>query len=205
MGFIRSFKGFLCRAAECHVRATKALCIRCKLNRGKTDRFKTNIDQLNCASFDCRYTFQLFSGSQQVKPQRFYRNIQNSNTQPITKHYKFSNTTRFSNIRFSISTKWKRCSSFPTCGVRPAPLSMDNAVISLGLRRSGREAKHSPQSAAKVKKEWSYTSTDTNVDLLGCRYFGVNYRCHLQGTSVHNTVNQPLHYITLRQIKQTEG
>ena len=96
MGFIRGFKGFLCRDVECHAIATKALSMRCKFNRGKTGRFKTSIAQLNCASFDCRYTFQLLSDSQQVKPQRFYQNIQKTNTQPITKHYKFYNMARFS-------------------------------------------------------------------------------------------------------------
>ena len=70
--------------------------MRRKLNRGKTGRFRTHIAQLNCASFDGRYTFQLLSDSQRVKPQRFYQNIQNRNIQPITKHYKFSNTARFS-------------------------------------------------------------------------------------------------------------
>jgi hypothetical protein len=104
VGFIRSFKGFLCHDVERHAIATEALCMQCKFNRGKTDRFKTSIAQLNCASFDCRYTFQLVSDSQQVKPQSFYQSIQNRNSEPIqnrntepnTKHYKFSNMARFS-------------------------------------------------------------------------------------------------------------
>jgi len=157
VGFIRSFKGFLYRVVECHAIATKALCMRCKFNRGKTDRFKTNTAQLNCASFDCRYAFQLVSDSQQVKPQRFYQNIQNRNTQPITKHYKFSNMARFSEhplfeprqvkVLFIFSDVWN------------SPSLLDNAVISMGLRRPSREANLSPQSDAKVN-EWSYTSTD---------------------------------------------
>jgi hypothetical protein len=73
----------------------------------------------------------------------------------------------------------------------------------MGLRWPGREANHSPQSDAKVN-EWSYTSTDTNVDLLSYRYFGVNYCRHLQGTFVRNTVNHLRHYMTLRQIIQME-
>ena len=65
---------------------------------------------------------------------------------------------------------------------------MDNAVISTGLRRPSREVNLSPQSDAKVN-EWSYTSTDTNVDLLSYGYFGVNYLLHLVGSFVRNTVN----------------
>lgn len=59
----------------------------------------------------------------------------------------------------------------------------------MGLRRpSRREANLPSQSDAKVN-EWSYNSTDTNVDLLSYRYFGMSYRRHLQGTFVRNTVN----------------
>jgi hypothetical protein len=73
----------------------------------------------------------------------------------------------------------------------------------LELRRPGRKSNHSLQSDAKVNK-WSYTSTDTNVDLLIYRYFGVNYGRHLQGIFVRNTVNHLGHYKTLRQIMQME-
>jgi hypothetical protein len=40
------------------------------LTEAKRTVLKTNIAPLNCASFDCRYAFQLVCDSQQVKPQK---------------------------------------------------------------------------------------------------------------------------------------
>jgi hypothetical protein len=44
-------------------------------------------------------------------------------------------------------------------GVHPASYQMGTGVLSLGIKRPGREADHSSLSSAKVKNAWSYTST----------------------------------------------
>jgi hypothetical protein len=44
-------------------------------------------------------------------------------------------------------------------------------------------------------------STDTNVDLLSCLYFGVNYRCHFRELPSESLLTS---YITVRQTKQSE-
>jgi hypothetical protein len=44
-------------------------------------------------------------------------------------------------------------------GAQPASYPMGNRAISLGLKRPGHEADHSPPSSADVKNAWSYTST----------------------------------------------
>jgi hypothetical protein len=41
---------------------------------------------------------------------------------------------------------------------QPAPYPMGNRGFSLGTKRPGREADHSPPSSAEVKNAWSYTS-----------------------------------------------
>jgi hypothetical protein len=44
-------------------------------------------------------------------------------------------------------------------GAHPASYLMVPGALSLGLKRPGREADHSPPSSAKVNNVWSYTST----------------------------------------------
>jgi hypothetical protein len=44
-------------------------------------------------------------------------------------------------------------------GAHPASYPMGTRSSSLGVMRPGREAGRSPPSCAKVKNEWSYTST----------------------------------------------
>jgi hypothetical protein len=44
-------------------------------------------------------------------------------------------------------------------GVHPVSYPMDTGGLSLGVKRPGREADHSPPSSAEVKNAWSYTST----------------------------------------------
>jgi hypothetical protein len=41
-------------------------------------------------------------------------------------------------------------------------------ALSLGVKRPGREADHSPPSSAEVKNTWSYTSTPTYVFMAWC-------------------------------------
>jgi hypothetical protein len=44
-------------------------------------------------------------------------------------------------------------------GAHPASYPMDTRGLSLGVKRPGREADHSPTSSAEVKNAWSCTST----------------------------------------------
>jgi hypothetical protein len=44
-------------------------------------------------------------------------------------------------------------------GAHPASYPMGTRALSLGIKRRGCEADHSPLSSAEVKKAWSYTST----------------------------------------------
>jgi hypothetical protein len=44
-------------------------------------------------------------------------------------------------------------------GTHPAPYPMGTRVLSLRVKRPGREADHSPPSSAEVKNAWSYTFT----------------------------------------------
>jgi hypothetical protein len=47
--------------------------------------------------------------------------------------------------------------------VHPASYKMGTGGSFLGVKRQGCEADHSPQTSAKVKKMWTYTSTPTYV------------------------------------------
>jgi hypothetical protein len=44
-------------------------------------------------------------------------------------------------------------------GPTQPPIQWVPGALSLGLKRQGREADHSPPSSAEVKEAWSYTST----------------------------------------------
>jgi hypothetical protein len=44
-------------------------------------------------------------------------------------------------------------------GAHPASYQWVSGALSLGVKRLGREAEHSPPSSAEVKNAWSYTST----------------------------------------------
>jgi hypothetical protein len=44
-------------------------------------------------------------------------------------------------------------------GFTQPPIQCVPGALSLGVKRPGREADHSPPSSAKVKNAWSYTST----------------------------------------------
>jgi hypothetical protein len=49
--------------------------------------------------------------------------------------------------------------SRPALGPTQPPIQWVPEALSLGVKRSGREADHSPSSGAEVKNAWSYTST----------------------------------------------
>jgi hypothetical protein len=49
--------------------------------------------------------------------------------------------------------------SRPAVGPTQPPIQWVPGVLSLMVKRPGREADHSPPPSSKVKKAWSYTST----------------------------------------------
>jgi hypothetical protein len=53
--------------------------------------------------------------------------------------------------------------SRPALGPTQPPIQWVAGALSLGLKRPGREADHSPPSSAEVKNAWSYTSTPPNT------------------------------------------
>jgi hypothetical protein len=48
------------------------------------------------------------------------------------------------------------------------PMHWVPGTLSLGVKRSGREADHSPLSSAEVNNAWSYTSTPQYVFMAWC-------------------------------------
>jgi hypothetical protein len=50
-------------------------------------------------------------------------------------------------------------SSSPALGPTQPPVKWVLGAVSLGVKRPGREADHSPQTTAEVKKIWMYLST----------------------------------------------
>jgi hypothetical protein len=53
-------------------------------------------------------------------------------------------------------------------GAHPTSYPMGTGALSLGVKRLGREADHSPPSSAEVKNAWSYTSTPQYVFMAWC-------------------------------------
>jgi hypothetical protein len=53
-------------------------------------------------------------------------------------------------------------------GANPASYPMGTWIFSLGVKRPGREADHSPQSSAQVKNAWSYTLNPQYVFTAWC-------------------------------------
>jgi hypothetical protein len=53
-------------------------------------------------------------------------------------------------------------------GPTQPPIHWVPGAVSLGVKRSGREADHSPPSSAKVKNAWSYTSIPQYVFMASC-------------------------------------
>jgi hypothetical protein len=51
----------------------------------------------------------------------------------------------------------------PTCLVQTGSEAHQTSYLSLGVKRPGREADHSPPTSAEVKKTWIYTSTPPYV------------------------------------------
>jgi hypothetical protein len=59
--------------------------------------------------------------------------------------------------------------SRPALGPTQPPIQWVPGALSLGVKRSGREADHSPPSSAEVKNAWSYTSTAQYVFMVGAQ------------------------------------
>jgi hypothetical protein len=53
-------------------------------------------------------------------------------------------------------------------GAHPASYPMGIRAVSLGVKRPGYEADHSPPSSAEVKNAWSYTSTPQYAFMAWC-------------------------------------
>jgi hypothetical protein len=53
-------------------------------------------------------------------------------------------------------------------GPTKPPIQWVSRALSLGVKRPGREADHSPPSSAEVKNAWSYTSTPQYVFMVWC-------------------------------------
>jgi hypothetical protein len=53
-------------------------------------------------------------------------------------------------------------------GPTQPPIQWVSGVLSLGVKRPGPEADHSPPSDAKVKNVWSYTSTPQYAFVVWC-------------------------------------
>jgi hypothetical protein len=56
------------------------------------------------------------------------------------------------NFHFSISSR-------PALGFTQPPIQLEPGALSPGVKRTGREADHSPPTSAEAKKKWIYTST----------------------------------------------
>jgi len=53
-------------------------------------------------------------------------------------------------------------------GPTPPPIQWVTEALSLGVKRPGSEADHSPPSSAKVKNAWTYTSTPQHAFMVRC-------------------------------------
>jgi hypothetical protein len=58
--------------------------------------------------------------------------------------------------------------SLVTLGRTQPPIQSVPEALSLGVKRPGREADHSPSSSAEVKNAWSYTCTPQYVSMAWC-------------------------------------
>jgi hypothetical protein len=71
-----------------------------------------------------------------------------------------------------VKNVWRYTSTPPLClhclVLTQPPIQWVPGALSLGVKRSGREADHSPPSSAKVKNAWSYTSTPQYIFMAWC-------------------------------------
>jgi hypothetical protein len=72
-----------------------------------------------------------------------------------------SSPSRVKNFLFSTSSR-------PALGPTQLPIQWVPEALSPGVKRPGREADHSPNTSAKVKKMWIYTSTLPYALMVKC-------------------------------------
>jgi hypothetical protein len=53
-------------------------------------------------------------------------------------------------------------------GPTQPPIQWVTGAVSLGVKRPGREADHSPPSSAEIKNAWNYTSTPQYAFMVWC-------------------------------------
>jgi hypothetical protein len=62
-------------------------------------------------------------------------------------------------VRVPVRSRIFSASSRPALGPTQPPIQWVPGVLSVGMKRTGREFDHSPTANAEVKKMWMYTST----------------------------------------------
>jgi hypothetical protein len=74
-------------------------------------------------------------------------------------------------------------------GPNQPPIQWVLGALSLGVKRPGREADHSPPSSAEVKNVWSYTSIPEYVFMAWCLVkHRDNFTFYLYYCTIHTTV-----------------
>jgi hypothetical protein len=86
-------------------------------------------------------------------------------------------------------------------GPTQPPIQWVPGALSLGVKRPGREADHSPPSSAEVKNAWSYTSTPQYAFMAWCSVKAQEQLYHLEKLTVAQQVRKfPAFYGTRRFI-----
>jgi hypothetical protein len=81
-------------------------------------------------------------------------------------------------------------------GPTKPPIRLVTRALSLGVKRSGREADHSPPASAEVKNAWSYTSVPPNMpSWRGAQLKSTGTPLPLPLTGLFKSVGQNLHLL----------
>jgi hypothetical protein len=83
--------------------------------------------------------------------------------------------------------------SRPVLGPTQLPIQWISGALSMGVKRSGREADHSPPSGAEVNNAWSYSSTPQYSFMAQCSVRKAQvqlylYLCDLSNIIVGTTI-----------------
>jgi hypothetical protein len=93
-------------------------------------------------------------------------------------------------LRIFLFTTVSRTALGPT----QPPIQRVPGTVSLGVKRPGREADHTPPSSAEVKNAWSYTSTPQYVFMAWCLVkHKDNFNFYLYKAPIKNAVRSKLH------------
>jgi hypothetical protein len=71
-------------------------------------------------------------------------------------------------IRVPVGSRIFSTSSRPALGPTQPPIQWVPGAFSLGVKRRGRKADHSPPASVEIKKTWLYTSTPTYAFMAWC-------------------------------------